>query len=134
MFFQNDQSCCNSFVWMLRVYIFTPIWLMMLQPCYEMIMVLFRKRRGRLQFLIILIISTYALFWFAVEEMLMQYNYLIEAFPGFDGEDMSWFSTANYLCSKLNSWVIVGICTVVVKLHISFDPYSSSNKHSLLSL
>ena len=66
----------------------------------DMVAVVLRKRKGRLQFLIILIISIYALFWFAVEEMLMQYNYLLEAFPGFDGEDMTLFSTASYVCSK----------------------------------
>ena len=66
----------------------------------DMVAVVLRKRKGRLQFLIILIISIYALFWFAVEEMLMQYNYLLEAFPGFDGEDMALFSTASYVCSK----------------------------------
>ena len=40
------------------------------------------------------------LFWFAVEEMLMQYNYLLEAFPGFDGDLYSIFTSVNYVCSK----------------------------------
>ena len=66
----------------------------------EMVSVVIRKRKGRLQFLIVLILSIYALFWFALEEMLMQYNYLIEAFPGFDGDDMAWFSATSYICSK----------------------------------
>ena len=66
----------------------------------DMVSVVIRKRKGRLRFLIILIISIYALFWFALEEMLMQYNYLIEAFPGFDGDDMAWFSATSYICSE----------------------------------
>ena len=66
----------------------------------EMVSVVIRKRKGRLQFLIVLILSIYALFWFALEEMLMQYNYLIEAFPGFDGDDMAWFSATSYICSE----------------------------------
>ena len=66
----------------------------------EMVSIVIRKRKGRLQFLIVLILSIYALFWFALEEMLMQYNYLIEAFPGFDGDDMAWFSATSYICSE----------------------------------
>ena len=36
----------------------------------------------------------------------MQYNYLIVAFSGFDGEDMSLFSTATYSCSKYHFYNI----------------------------
>ena len=84
----------------IKKYVYVPILTLMILPCYEMIKVLIRRRQGRLQFLIFLIILTYALFWFAVEEMLMQYNYLVQAFPGFDGDDMSKFSTTSYSLSK----------------------------------
>ena len=98
----TGTSCCNYFGTRLKnCFSKIPVVLMIAFTSFmDMVAVLLRKRKGRLQFLIILIISIYALFWFAVEEMLMQYNYLLEAFPGFDGEDMALFSTASYVCSK----------------------------------
>lgn len=96
----NGRLCCTHLVSMLKNYIFIPIWTFMLQPCTEMIQTIIRRREGHLRLLILIIISVYSLFWFAVEEMLMQYNYLLAAFPSFDGEDMAWFSTTSYLCSK----------------------------------
>ena len=95
-----DRSWLDVVRDIFKKYVYVPILTLMLLPCYEMIKVLLRRRQGRLQFLIFLIILTYALFWFAVEEMLMQYNYLVQAFPGFDGDDMSKFSTTSYSLSK----------------------------------
>ena len=96
----TDRSWLDAVRDIFKKYVYVPILTLMLLPCYEMIKVLIRRRQGRLQFLIFLIILTYALFWFAVEEMLMQYNYLVQAFPGFDGDDMSKFSTTSYSLSK----------------------------------
>ena len=89
-----QSSCCDNFLFIVTNYIGLPI--------YEMVKVPFKKRQQNLRALLLIIIGTYALFWFAVEEMLMQYNYLMQSFIaiGFDGEDMSWFSTINYLLSK----------------------------------
>ena len=86
-----DQSCCYNFYNLI---------VLMATSCLDMFKVLFTKRKGNLQFIVILIITIYALFWFAVEEMLMQYNYLLEAFPGFDGDLYSIFTSVNYVCSK----------------------------------
>ena len=102
---ENDGSCCTHFVFLLTNYILGPIWrspigVFMLQPCLEMIQTICRRREGHLRELILIIMCVYALFWFAVEEMLMQYNYLLASFPSFDGEDMALFSTTSYLCSK----------------------------------
>ena len=90
----SQSSCCRKFLFFVTNYIGLPI--------YEMVKVPFKKRQQNLRALLLIIIGTYALFWFAVEEMLMQYNYLMQSFIaiGFDGEDMSWFSTINYLLSK----------------------------------
>jgi hypothetical protein len=88
----NHQSCCDNFLFVVKNYIFIPF--------YETIKVVTKKRSENLRFFIILIISIYAFFWFAVEEMLMWYNYLQLAFLGFDGEDYAWFSSFTYLCRK----------------------------------
>ena len=78
----------------------------LIRPFIEMIQTIFRKRNGNLRLLILIIIGIYSLYWFQLEEMLMQYNYLIVAFSGFDGEDMSLFSTATYSCSKCHFYNI----------------------------
>ena len=100
-----DQSCCNSLQSCLHNlannYICIQIYDLFLLPCWSMWKVLFKRRSGNLQFIVILIMSIYALYWFAVEEMMMQYNYLLEAFPGFDGDLYSIFTSVNYTCSKL---------------------------------
>ena len=90
----SDMPCCNFFSQIKTVFMIA------VRSFIDMVAVVLRKRKGRLQILILLIMSIYALFWFAVEEMLMQYNYLLATFPGFDDEDMAWFSTASYMCSK----------------------------------
>ena len=92
-----DQSCINNLA---NNYIISQIYSLFLLPCWSMWKVLFKRRSGKLQFIVILIMSIYALFWFAVEEMMMQYNYLLEAFPGFDGDKYSIFTSVNYTCSK----------------------------------
>ena len=102
--YTNDEyigkSCCNSVFNYMNNYVFRPTYTLMILPCWSMWKVLFKRRSGNLQFIVILIIAIYALFWFAVEEMVMQYNYLLEAFPGFDGDLYSIFTSVNYTCSK----------------------------------
>ena len=88
----NQQSFCDNFIYVVKNYIFIPF--------YETLKVVTKRRSENLRFLIILLISLYAFFWFAVEEMLMWYNYLQLAFSGFDGEDYAWFSSFTYLCRK----------------------------------
>ena len=100
---QNNQTSFNNNLCKKSKYFFYQIKMIFMigfRSFIEMVSVVIRRRKGRLQFLIVLIISIYALFWFALEEMLMQYNYLIEAFPGFDGDDMAWFSATSYICSE----------------------------------
>ena len=99
----NNQTLFNNNLCTKSKYFFSQIKMIFMTGLIsftEMVSVVIRKRKGRLQFLIVLILSIYALFWFALEEMLMQYNYLIEAFPGFDGDDMAWFSATSYICSE----------------------------------
>ena len=105
-----DQSCLNSLA---NNYIISQIYSLFLLPCWSMWKVLFKRRSGNLQFIVILIMSIYALFWFAVEEMMMQYNYLLEAFPGFDGDAYSIFTSVNYTCSKL---ILIFLITRIVKI------------------
>ena len=76
----SDMPCCNFFSQIKTVFMIA------VRSFIDMVAVVLRKRKGRLQILILLIMSIYALFWFAVEEMLMQYNYLLATFPGFDDE------------------------------------------------
>ena len=72
----------------------------MLLPFIEMLQTIFKERKGHLRLLILIIIWVYSMYWFQLEELIMQYNYLIKAFPGFDGEDMALFSTTLSACSK----------------------------------
>lgn len=89
-----QSSCCIKILFFVRNYIGLPL--------YEMAKVPFKKREQNLRALLLIIMGTYGLYWFAFEEMLMRYNYLIQAFIdiGFDGKDMSWLSTIDNVFSK----------------------------------
>ena len=58
-------------------------------------------------------VLVYGLYWFIIEQYALQYPYMLLVYPGFSGEDYSYFNIFNGLC---NSFVLL----IVVPLFSNF--------------
>ena len=75
---------------------------------------MFRRRPGRP--LLWLMLATYALYWFCLEEFVLIYFYLLDTFDGYEGADFSVFLFIVYVEGAFSSLVLIPIINGTFKV------------------